>query len=70
VLVRLRGGAGRDDAGWRRGAPPPMGRSEQIAAGLLVFAREAIAHPQLGLHPITEAVDRRDGPVPGHLARA
>ena len=47
-----------------------MGTSEQIAAGLLVFAREAIAHPQLGLHPITEAVDRRDGPVPGHLARA
>ena len=38
VLVRLCGGAGRDDAGSRRGIRPLAGSSEQIAAGLLAFA--------------------------------
>ena len=70
VLVRLRGGVGRDDAGSRRGIPPLAGTSEQIAAGLRAFAREGIAHVQVVLDPITEASIAELAPVLGHLERA
>jgi alkanesulfonate monooxygenase SsuD/methylene tetrahydromethanopterin reductase-like flavin-dependent oxidoreductase (luciferase family) len=69
VLVRLRGGVGRDDAGSRRGVRPLEGSSEQIANGLRAFAREGIAHVQLVLDPITEASIAELAPVLGLLER-
>jgi len=70
VLVRLTGGTGRDDAGSRRGVPPLAGTSEEIAAGLLAFAGEGIAHVQVVLDPITEASIAELAPVLAHLERA
>jgi alkanesulfonate monooxygenase SsuD/methylene tetrahydromethanopterin reductase-like flavin-dependent oxidoreductase (luciferase family) len=70
VLVRLRGGLGRDDAGSRRGIPPLAGSCEQIAAGLRAFAREGISHLQLVLDPITEASIAELAPVLAHLEGA
>ena len=70
VLVRLRGGVGRGDAGSRRGVTPLAGTSEEIAAGLAAFAREGIAHVQLVLDPITEASIAELAPVLEHLERA
>lgn len=63
VLVRLRGGKGRDDAGSRRGVRPLAGTSEEIASGLRAFAREGIAHVQLVLDPISEASIAELAPV-------
>jgi alkanesulfonate monooxygenase SsuD/methylene tetrahydromethanopterin reductase-like flavin-dependent oxidoreductase (luciferase family) len=70
VLVRLCGGVGRDDAGSRRGIAPLAGTSEEIAAGLLAFAREGISHVQLVLDPITEASIAELAPVLEHLEGA
>jgi probable F420-dependent oxidoreductase len=53
VLVRLAGGAGREQGDYSEEAPPVEGPPEVIAETLRAFGREGVSHVQLVVDPIT-----------------
>ncbi len=69
VLVRLSGGAGRQQGDAQSSTPPVEGPPEVMAETLRGFAREGIGHVQLVVDPITEASLEALAPVLAHLDR-
>jgi alkanesulfonate monooxygenase SsuD/methylene tetrahydromethanopterin reductase-like flavin-dependent oxidoreductase (luciferase family) len=69
VLVRLSGGAGRQQGDALSSTPPVEGPPEVMAETLRGFAREGIGHVQLVVDPITEASLEALAPVLAHLDR-
>jgi alkanesulfonate monooxygenase SsuD/methylene tetrahydromethanopterin reductase-like flavin-dependent oxidoreductase (luciferase family) len=67
VLVRLSGGAGRQQGDAAATTPALEGPPEVIAETLRSFAREGIGHVQLVLDPINEASIEALAPVLEHL---
>ena len=71
ILVRLPGGTGRLQGDLEQGRLPPVSSEPaELAETLRAFAAEGIAHVQLVLDPITQAVDRSAGAGPRRSSTA